>query len=217
MNLITVREERALTSETDRLKSLRMQDPYPAHGSSEQVLRRISIFGAPGAGKTVLAHELFVHYKKQGRVCEVVNELAREWAYVDRPVRSMDQLFLFATQMHREDTLLTRDKCEFVVTDSPVMLNAFYGTLTSPELTGAYREFGTSFDKRFRSVNIFCPLNDEFAFHSEGRFHSREEAGVLEEKILEFARSVCGNQGLLVLKSRDRLTETLGYLQVRGL
>jgi predicted ATPase len=194
-----------------------VKELYPPHGSSEQVLRRVSIFGAPGAGKTVLAHELFAHYKKQGRICEVLNELAREWAYVDRPIRSMDQLFLFATQMHREDTLLTRDKCEFVITDSPVMLNAFYGTLSSPELTGAYREFGDSFSKRFRSVNIFCPIDTSFAFHDEGRFHSRDEALALERQILEFAREACGAEKLLVLRTQDRLVETLAYLQVRGL
>lgn len=193
-----------------------MSIAYPEGMGEEPPVRRISIFGAPGAGKTVLAHELFVHYKKQGRSCEVLNELAREWAYVDRPIQSMDQLYLFATQMHREDTLLTRDKSEFVITDSPVMLNAFYGTLVSPELVGAYREFGESFDKKFRAVNIFCPIDRRFAFHDEGRFHSREEAVELEGQILEFTRAVCHSEGVVVLRSDDRLGESLHALRVRG-
>lgn len=179
--------------------------------------RRISIFGAPGAGKTVLAHELFVHFKKKGRSCEVLNELAREWAYVDRPIQSMDQLYLFATQMHREDTLLTREKCEFVITDSPVMLNAFYGTLTSPELTDAYCDFGRNFDRKFRSVNLFCRIDESFAFHSEGRFHSRPEALRLEEQILEFARHVSIPDELRVIQTPHRLSESIEILQNIGI
>jgi len=194
-----------------------MRKIYSESDREEQPVRRVSIFGAPGAGKTVLAHELFVHYKKQGKICEVLNELAREWAYVDRPIQSMDQLYLFATQMHREDTLLTRDKCEFVITDSPVMLNAFYGTLTSPELVDSYRGFGKSFDRKFRSVNIFCPIDSSFAFHSEGRFHSRSEALALEKKILEFARGACASDELIILESADRLGEALRHLAIRGL
>jgi hypothetical protein len=179
--------------------------------------RRISIFGAPGAGKTVLAHELFTHYKKEGRACEVLNELAREWAYVDRPIQSMDQLYLFATQMHREDTLLTRDKCEFVITDSPVMLNAFYGTLVSPDLDGAYREFGRNFDRKFPSGNIFCPIDESFAFHLEGRFHSRKEALELEGKILAFTQTACQEGDLVVLRGNDRIGEALAALSSLGL
>jgi len=180
-------------------------------------IRRISVFGAPGAGKTVLAHELFVHFKKQGRSCEVLNELAREWAYVDRPIQSMDQLYLFATQMHREDTLLTRDKCEFVITDSPVMLNAFYGTLTSPELTHAYCEFGRSFDRKFRSVNLFCPIDESFVFHSEGRYHSRTDALRLEAQILEFALSITPAGELSVLKTPHRMSAAVSILQGLGI
>jgi hypothetical protein len=194
-----------------------MHEIYPESGAADRLARRVSIFGAPGAGKTVLAHELFVHYKKQGRICEVLNELAREWAYIDRPIQSMDQLYLFATQMHREDTLLTRDKCEFVITDSPVMLNAFYGTLVSPGLVDAYCGFGRNFDQKFRSVNIFCPIDSSFAFHSEGRFHSRAEALVLEKQILDFAQKVCRPETLIVLRSSDRLGEALRSLEIHGL
>lgn len=175
-------------------------------------VRRISIFGAPGAGKTVLAHELFAHFKKAGRICEVVNELAREWAYVDRPIQSMDQLYLFSTQLHREDTLLTRNKGEFIITDSPVLLNAFYGTLVSPELLPAYVQFSQSFDARYRSINFFCPLNSKFAYHNEGRYHSQEESRLLSDRIQAFLNNILGGN-LIVLSSENRLQEALNALQ----
>lgn len=174
--------------------------------------RRISIFGPPGAGKTVLAHELFAHYKKVGRICEVVNELAREWAYVDRPIQSMDQVFLFSTQLHREDTLLTRNKGEFIITDSPVLLNAFYGTLADPTLLPGYQTFWRNFEARFPSINFYCPMNDDYAYHTEGRFHSRKESTTLGGEILEFIQGHLGDN-LTILDQQDRLSQALGVLE----
>lgn len=180
-------------------------------------IRRISIFGAPGAGKTVLAHELFAHYKKAGRICEVVNELAREWAYVDRPVQSMDQLYLFSTQLHREDTLLTRNKGEFIITDSPIMLNAFYGVLADPSLIRAYDEFGRRFEEKFPTLNIFCPLDKSFAFHTEGRFHNQEQSQLLNDQLLHFMSEIFGKDNFVALKSRNRLKEALKILKAAGI
>jgi Ni2+-binding GTPase involved in maturation of urease and hydrogenase len=58
---------------------------------------RINLYGPPGSGKTTLATELFCHLKKEGVNCEIVNELAREWAYQNRPIQSLDQIYLFAS------------------------------------------------------------------------------------------------------------------------
>jgi Ni2+-binding GTPase involved in maturation of urease and hydrogenase len=40
-------------------------------------MKRINFYGAPSAGKSVLAHEVFTHYKKMGRNCDVVNGLIK--------------------------------------------------------------------------------------------------------------------------------------------
>lgn len=58
--------------------------------------------------------------------------MAREWAYQNRPIQSLDQIYLFASQMHKEDTLLSRNKVDVIISDSPVYLNAFYGILKIP-------------------------------------------------------------------------------------
>lgn len=150
------------------------------------MIRRISMFGAPGAGKTVLTHELFVHFKKVGRNCEIVNELAREWAYLDRPIQSMDQVFLFSTQMNREDTLLSRGKVDFIISDSPVLLNSYYGVKKDHELMQSYAEMIRVFESKFPSINFFCPNNSSYQFHSEGRYHSRAEADQISRDMLEF-------------------------------
>jgi nicotinamide riboside kinase len=174
-------------------------------------MKRINLFGSPCAGKSVLAHELFVYFKKSGINCEVVNELAREWAYIDRPIKSMDQLFLFSTQMNREDTLLTRNKVEFIITDSPIMLNAFYGIQVDPTLQDAYCRFGNKFEEKYKSINFFCQQNKNYVFHSEGRYHNESQTKEINDKMLEFLKSYLGDS-LVVLENDNRLEQVLNYI-----
>ena len=173
-------------------------------------MRRINLFGCPGAGKSVLAHELFVHFKKNGVNCEVVNELAREWAYIDRPIKSMDQVYLFSSQMNREDTLLIRNKAEFIITDSPIILNAFYGVLADPFLKDAYIKFANRFEERFESINIFCQPNKDYVFHNEGRFHSQEQAVELSNNMLLFLNECIDK--IYVLENENRLQQVLDLI-----
>jgi nicotinamide riboside kinase len=174
-------------------------------------MKRINLFGAPGAGKSVLAHELFVYFKKQGKNCEVVNELAREWAYIDRPIKSMDQVYLFSSQMNREDTLLTRNKAEFIITDSPIMLNAFYGIQVDPALKKAYFQFGDKFEQMYPSVNFFCQQNQNYVFHSEGRFHNQNQAKEINDNMIDYLTSYLGDK-LIILENEDRMQQVLNFL-----
>ncbi len=146
---------------------------------------RVCFYGPPGSGKSTLAAELFCHLKKKGINCELVNELAREWAYLNRPIVSCDQIYLFASQMNREDTLLSRNKVDVVITDSPVYLNAFYGILKDAKLMKGLQSLARYFDLKYESVNFFCKLNNNFDFNESGRFHNHEQSKKLEEDMLE--------------------------------
>lgn len=145
---------------------------------------RINFFGAPGSGKSTLAAELFSTMKKDGYNCELINELAREWAYLNRPILSCDQIYLFASQMNREDTLLSRNKVDYVITDSPVYLNAFYGILKDAKLMVGFQSLSRYFDLKYSSLNFFCKISDEFTFSQSGRFHNIEESKNLEKSML---------------------------------
>lgn len=168
-------------------------------------MRRIQFFGAPGAGKSVLAHEFFVHCKKLSRNCEIVNELAREWAYIDRPIQSMDQVYLFASQMNREDTLLSRSKVQFVVCDSPILLNAFYTVKQNDIFWPSLDHLCRVFDQKYEVINFFCPNNDNYAFQNEGRHHNKEETEALSTDIYDFVSSFYGVDNLHVVPEESRL------------
>lgn len=181
---------------------------------------RISFYGAPSSGKTTLAAELFSELKKSNVRCEYVNELAREWAYIDRPIQSMDQIFLFATQMHREDSLLSREKCDLVITDSPVVLNAFYSILKDKMLKESLLGLAKLYDQKYSTINFFCPLNSKFKFDSSGRHHSPNELIDLENDILEFVELYCADtkQKLYILQNQnDRLTQVIDVLKKNGI
>ena len=182
-------------------------------------MQRINFFGCPNSGKTTLAVELFSKCKKLGINCEYINELAREWAYVDRSIQSMDQVYLFATQMHREDSLLSRSKVKFVITDSPIWLNAFYGVYKNSNLYKGFSSLCREFDKKFSAINIFCRFNSNYNFNQSGRHHSIDQLIWLDKEIFEFVSDYCQSnlEKLYVLdNTQDRLEQTFEILKDAG-
>jgi len=168
-------------------------------------MRRINFFGAPGTGKTVLAHETFAHFKKRNRNCELVTELAREWAYIDRSIQSMDQIYLFASQMNREDSILSRDKVEFLITDSPLLLNCWYSNRQNPVFCDSLSPLVRLFDNRFPPVNFFCPVNHSYKFDQEGRHFSKEDSVKFSESMLDFVTAFYGKDSVTILPEEGRM------------
>lgn len=167
-------------------------------------IRRVNFFGAPGTGKTVLAHELFVHAKQQGFNCEVINELAREWAYYDRKIQGLDQLLLFAHQANREDVCLRNFKTDFVITDSPVPMAIFYSLILDDSLRSSYDGFSKTIDLYYPSVNFFCKPNPKYKYHMAGRHHSRDESGALGEAMFVFLNEYYGKD-IHIVPDENRL------------
>lgn len=176
-------------------------------------IRRVNFFGAPSAGKSVLATELFVHCKKFARNCEVVNELAREWAYVDRNIQSMDQVYLFASQLNREDTLLSRSKVQFVISDSPLMLNIFYSNRHNPKFKEPLEQLSRIFDQKYESINFFCPINYNYAFHKEGRHFDYEESKIFSDQMKNFLDQYYKPEELHIVPQESRLQFVIDKLE----
>ena len=167
------------------------------------LIKRINFYGAPGTGKTVLAHELFVHAKQNGRNCEIISELAREWAYVDRKIQGFDQLLLFAHQANREDVCLRNGKADFIITDSPVSMAVFYSLMKDDSLRSCYEGFTKVIDQTYPSINFFCTHNDSFEYHTGGRHHTLEESKDLSQSMLHYLNGYYdGNIYLLPVENR---------------
>lgn len=176
-------------------------------------MRRINFFGAPGTGKTVLAYETFAHFKKSDRNCELVTELAREWAYIDRSIQSMDQIYLFASQMNREDSILSRNKADFLITDSPLLLNCWFSRRQNPVFWQSLEPLVRLFDAKFPPVNFFCPINHSYRFDQEGRHFSKEESATFSESMLEFVTSFYGEDSVTILPNAGRIEAVISRLE----
>jgi hypothetical protein len=84
----------------------------------------VNLFGGPGTGKSTTAARLFGDLKTSKVNVELVREYVKDWAWGDRRVTPLNQLHLLGEQSYRESLLY--GKVDVIVTDSPLMLCAFY-------------------------------------------------------------------------------------------
>ena len=89
----------------------------------------INLLGAPGAGKSTLAAGLFYKMKQNYMSVELVTEYAKDLHYDGHASHELDQLSVFAEQHRRIDRLL--GKVEYVISDSPLFLSAYYANKNS--------------------------------------------------------------------------------------
>ena len=172
-------------------------------------IKRISLYGGPGSGKTTLAGELFVHFKKTGVKVEYVCELAQKWALIERNITGCDQVYLLASQMHAEDTPLSRRKADLIVTDSPLFLSCFYTLISkNPQYCQPLLECAHNFEAQYPSMHFFCHPNPDYVFHQEGRFHSQEESRKMSTSMLHFIQNQTRNS-LIELPQENRLEAVL--------
>jgi hypothetical protein len=111
----------------------------------------INFFAGPGAGKSTTAAALFSIMKKAGKSVELVTEYAKEKVYDNSLDVMKDQLYMLAHQNRRLERL--RGKVRVAITDSPLLLSAYYGELygNHPEIIYplAFKLFNTYINKNF--------------------------------------------------------------------
>jgi len=120
-------------------------------------IRRVNLFGGPGAGKSTIAALIFAHAKLSGKHIEHVQEYVKSWVYEKRDVSGFDQLYLLAKQIRREDLFL-RSGVDSIVTDSPVMLAACYAKQYGLESWETLLRVVLDFEAKYPSLNIFLHL-----------------------------------------------------------
>jgi KaiC/GvpD/RAD55 family RecA-like ATPase len=91
----------------------------------------ISIFGAPGAGKSTVAADCFCTLKRSGLSCDLVTEEARIAILKGIELDPVNQFFVTLAQMRREELCIGR--VDVIVTDSPAWLGLFYLKYAHPD------------------------------------------------------------------------------------
>ena len=145
----------------------------------------INLLGGPGAGKSTAAAQLYSEMKMRGFRVEHVQEYVKQWAYENKKIGPFDQLYIFGKQARKEYVLY--NKVDFIVTDSPVLLSAFYEEVYSgnsmvknalPEYMRVARKMGVN--------HLNFMLKRQKPYDPVGRYQTKEEAEELDGKIEEF-------------------------------
>ena len=140
----------------------------------------INAFAGPGAGKTTSCLEVCEKLKKAGYVAEYVQEYAKELVWdnnLELLNGSMENQFaILQEQFKRVDRLY--GKVDFVVTDSPILLNLTYLKEQNKEYSSAVIELYNLFD----NFNYFVERDIE-TFETEGRIHNLEQSLQIDDEL----------------------------------
>lgn len=181
-------EKAEVEKEMSNEKSLtkEMEDYEDEHRRQLENLKRdktpvvINGYGGPGAGKSTACMEITAALEKAGYGAEYVQEYAKELVY-DKNIEMLDgsaknQFEILKEQTRRVDRLY--DQVDFIVTDSPILLNEIY----NKELTPEYRDIVGKIQNSYSNFSFFIE-RDVSNFEEEGRIHNLAESIQKDQEI----------------------------------
>ena len=150
----------------------------------------VNIIAGPGAGKSTIATGIYSQLMQKGVNCELAAEYAKDVVWEEHDFLLNNQIKLFAEQFRRIYRLI--DKVDYVITDSPLILNSIYLKLFYDKQEKKYFDsdymylqqqfFNETFDQ-FDNLNFFIERNPKY-HTNRGRIHSLEESKKIDAAIL---------------------------------
>lgn len=138
----------------------------------------INFYGGPGTGKSTAAGMYYYMMKKEGFSVELVREYVKDWAYEKRGMTTYDQIYFLGKQVRRESMLY--GKVDWIVTDSPVMMNLYYAQRYCPrQLAEGVRAATLAFYHQAEldgHQHKHVLLKRSKPYISEGRYQTESEA-----------------------------------------
>jgi tRNA uridine 5-carbamoylmethylation protein Kti12 len=138
----------------------------------------INLWGSPGAGKSTIAAGLFYKMKCAGYNVELVNEYAKDVTWEEHHTLFKDQLFILAQQNRKLERL--RDKVDYCITDSPLLLTLAY---QPDSYYGGFNELTFNIWKSYLNTNFL--IRRTHLFDQTGRWHTEKQSYIIDEKILK--------------------------------
>ena len=137
----------------------------------------INLAGAPGAGKSTGAAELFCNLKKRGYNCELVTEVAKDKTWEHNSKALSCQEYVFGKQSYR--LARCRDDVDIIITDSPLPLTLIYNS--NPILGKSFEEVVMAIFDTYENINFY--INRAKPYNPKGRNQTESESDGLGEEI----------------------------------
>lgn len=133
-------------------------------------MKVINLFGTPGAGKSTGAAYIFSRLKMYGQNVELVTEFAKDKVYEENPEVFKNQLYIFGKQSFKMSRC--KDKVDYIITDSPLLLSAFYNE--DPVLGDIFNDMVERVFNSYENLNFF--IERVKPYNSLGRFQTELES-----------------------------------------
>lgn len=137
----------------------------------------VNLFGAPGAGKSTGAAEVFAALKKSGINAELILEFAKDKTWEHNLKALSVQEYVFGKQSYR--LARCRDQVDVIVTDSPLPLSIIYNN--NPALGEAFNAVVFSIFNTYDNLNYY--INRVKPYNPAGRNQTEEESDALRTPI----------------------------------
>lgn len=145
----------------------------------------ISLYGGPGAGKSTSAAYLYYLLKAEGLNVELVREYVKDWAWEGRKIGTYDQIYFLGKQVRHESMLY--GKVDWIVTDSPILMNAYYASIyCTPNLGAGIKAATLAFYRQamedgHKHYNILLKRSKPYI--SDGRYQTEEQAREIDNGV----------------------------------
>lgn len=172
----------------------------------------INMLGAPSSGKTSLSAKLFAQLKAMDLNAEYTSEYVKGWAWEGKKVGPFDQFYIFGKETHNQSRLF--DKVDFIISDSPVMLTAFYHYYYNGNeaLNEACHNFYKMAEKAgVKVVSFFLPRKKKYV--AKGRYQTEEESNKLAVDLKEWLAREGYDYAELQCSDKERINVVLEKLK----
>lgn len=124
-----------------------------------------------------MAAEVFAFLKKKGINCELVTEYAKSKVWEESFKTLQNQIYVFGKQCHHQ--FICRDHVDVIITDSPLLMNLYYGRDYSEAFKTVIKE---AFDE-YDNLNYLVERSDEYGYNPKGRMQTENESWEIQDEI----------------------------------
>jgi len=151
-------------------------------------IRRINLVAGAGAGKSLTAYNLRAQLGLKGYNVELVEEVIKDWTYINKVPTPSDELYLTVCQFQKEEIRLNGG-VDLVINECPAILPLFYSGLGDFLFRDAMISSIIEFEEAFPSTYLFLEREDKF-YSEVGRYQTLEEAKKLDESMKIFLKDL---------------------------